>query len=87
MPRGVDQVFIMFMTFREIENQMPFKEPTDKTRMFQTLWKVQALTYFEHHLKKRSEAEDSKLPESELIQLVIRNIGSEYIPKRHMLAK
>jgi hypothetical protein len=47
------------MAFREIENLMPMKEPADKTRIFRTLLKGQALFYFEHHLMRRLEAEDS----------------------------
>jgi hypothetical protein len=49
------------MDFREIENLMPMKEPADKTRMFRTLLKGQALSYFEHHLMRRLEAEDSEV--------------------------
>jgi hypothetical protein len=70
------------MAFREIENLMPMKEPADKTRMFRTLLKGQALSYFEHHLMRRLEAEDSEVPDNELIELVLRNVGLEYIPKR-----
>jgi hypothetical protein len=57
------------MAFREIENLMPLKEPADK--------KCQALSYFEHHLTRRLEAEDSELPDNELIELVLRYIGLE----------
>jgi hypothetical protein len=70
------------MAFCEIENLMPMKEPADKTRMFQTLLKDKALSYFEHHLMMRLEAEDSEVPDNELIELVIRDVGLEYIPKR-----
>jgi hypothetical protein len=70
------------MAFREIENLMPMKEPADKTRMFWTLLKGQALSYFEHHLMRRLEAEDSDVPDNELIELVLRDVGLEYIPKR-----
>jgi hypothetical protein len=70
------------MAFREIENLMPMKEPVDKTRMFRTLLKGQALCYFEHHLMRRLEAEDSDVPDNELIKLVLRDVGLEYIPKR-----
>jgi hypothetical protein len=70
------------MAFREIENLMPMKEPADKTRMFRTLLKGQALYYFEHHLMRRLEAEDSDVPDNELIELVLRDAGLEYIPKR-----
>jgi hypothetical protein len=56
-------------------------QPVDKTRMFQTLLKGQALSYFEHHLLRRLEAEDSELPDNELISLVLRDVGLEYIPK------
>jgi hypothetical protein len=70
------------MAFREIENLMPMKEPADKTRMFRILLKGQALFYFEHHLMRRLEAEDSDVPDNELIELVLRDVGLEYIPKR-----
>jgi hypothetical protein len=69
------------MAFREIENLIPMKEPADKTRMFQTLMKCQALSYFEHHLMRRLEAEDSDVPYNEFIELVLRDVGLEYIPK------
>jgi hypothetical protein len=70
------------MAFWEIENLMPMKEPADKTRMFWTLLKSQALSYFEHHLMRRLEAEDSDVPDNELIELVLRDVGLEYIHKR-----
>jgi hypothetical protein len=69
------------MAFRKIENLMPMKEPVDKTRMFRNLLKGQALSYFEHHLMRRLEAEDSEIPENELIKLVLRDVGLEYIPE------
>jgi hypothetical protein len=50
--------------------------------MFRTLLKGQALSYFEHHLMRRLEAEDSELSDNELIELVLRDVGLEYIPKR-----
>jgi hypothetical protein len=52
------------MAFRKIENLMSMKEPADKTRIFRTLLKGQALSYFEHHLMKRLEAEDSEVPDN-----------------------
>jgi hypothetical protein len=61
--------------FHEIENLMPMKEPEDKTRMFRTLLKGQVLSYFEHHLMRRLEEEDSEIPENELIELVLRDVG------------
>jgi hypothetical protein len=62
---------------------MPLKEPDDKTRIFQTLLKVQAFSYFEHYLRRRLEVEDSELPGNELIELVFKELytGLEYIPK------
>jgi hypothetical protein len=69
------------MAFREIENLMSMKEPADKTRMFQTLLKGQALSYFEHHLMRRLEADDSDVIDNDLIELMLRDVGSEYIPK------
>jgi hypothetical protein len=70
------------MAFSEIENLMPMREPADKTRIFQTLLKGQVLSYFEHNLRRRLEAEDSEVSDKELIELVLRDVGLEYIPKR-----
>jgi hypothetical protein len=75
------------MAFREIENLMPIKEPADKTRMFRTLLKGQALSHFEHHLMRRLEAEDSDVTDNELIELVLRDVGLEYIPRRSIHVK
>jgi hypothetical protein len=52
------------LAFREIENLMPMKEPVDKTKMFQTLLKVQAFSYFEYHLMRRLEAKDLDAPDN-----------------------
>jgi hypothetical protein len=62
---------------------MPWKEPTDKTRRFWTLLKEQALSYFEHNLMRRLEAEESELPNHDIKELVIRRLylGFEYISK------
>jgi hypothetical protein len=70
------------MAFREIENLMFMKEPAEKTRMFWTLLKVKAFSYSEHHLRKRVETKYSEVPDNELIELVLRDGGLEYIPKR-----
>jgi negative regulator of genetic competence, sporulation and motility len=35
------------MAFRDIENLMPMKKPTDKTRMFRTLLRGQSLSYLD----------------------------------------
>jgi hypothetical protein len=63
------------IAFREIENLMPMKEPDDKSRIFRTLLKGQALSYFEHHLRRRFEAEESEVPDNELIELMLRDVG------------
>jgi hypothetical protein len=43
--------------------------------------KGQALSYFEDHLMRRLEAEDSDVPDNEILELVLRDVGLEYIPK------
>jgi hypothetical protein len=69
------------MAFHEIENLMSMKECTDNTRMFRTLLQGQTLSYFQHHLMRRLEAEDSEVPGNELLELFLRDVGLEYIPK------
>jgi hypothetical protein len=53
------------------------KEPADKTRMFRTLLKGQALSYFDYHIMRRLEAEYLDVPDNELIELVLRDVGLE----------
>jgi hypothetical protein len=78
---GCPEDWIKWVTaFREIKNLMPMKEPTDKTRMFRTLLKGQALSYFEHHIMRKLEVEDSDVPDNELIELLLRDVDLEYIP-------
>jgi hypothetical protein len=67
------------MAFHEIEYLMPLKETAYKTRMFWTLLKDQGKSYFEYHLRRKLEAEDSEIPDNELIEIVLRDIGLEYI--------
>jgi hypothetical protein len=40
------------------------------------------LSQFEHHLRKHLEAEDIELPDHDLLELVIRDVGLEYIFRR-----
>jgi hypothetical protein len=62
---GFPEVWIKWvMALREIENLIPIKEPADKTRMFLTLLKGQALSYFEHHLMRSLDAEYSEFPDN-----------------------
>jgi hypothetical protein len=70
-------------SFCEIEKLIPLKQPSDKIRIFRTLLKGQALSYFEHHLRRRLEAEDSEIPGNDLMQLVLRELHKclEYTPK------
>jgi hypothetical protein len=58
----------MLMSFCEIENLMPLKKSAEKSKMFQNLLKGQALSYFEHHLRRRFETIDSELPGNDLIE-------------------
>jgi hypothetical protein len=76
------------MDFCEIENLMPMNEPADKARVLQILLKGQDLPYFEHHLSRRLDVEDSEVPDNELIELVLRKLymGIEFIPKRAIYA-
>jgi hypothetical protein len=43
------------------------------------------ITEEDKHLMRRFEAEDSEVPDNELIELVLRDVGLEYIPKRAIL--
>jgi hypothetical protein len=74
--QSMNQGVSVLMSFREIENLIPLNKAADKTRMFWTLLKGQAMSYFEDHLRRILEAEDSELPSSDLIALVI---GKLYI--------
>jgi hypothetical protein len=62
------------MNFGEIQNLITPKESADKIRIFWTLVKGQALSYFEHHLRKRVEAEVSEFLDNDIIEIVLREL-------------
>jgi hypothetical protein len=64
------------MAYHEIESLMPLKKPADNSKMLRTLLKGQALSYLEHALRKRLDVDN------DLLELVIRDIGLEYIPRQ-----
>jgi hypothetical protein len=70
------------MGYRNMEIMTPLREPSDKSKMLQTLLKGRALSQFEHHLRKCLGAEDIELPDHDLLELVIRDVGLEYISRR-----
>jgi hypothetical protein len=72
--RGVDQVFSVLVSFRNIDNLMNLKEIAGISRMFWTYLKGQALLYFEHQLRRRLEAEDLEHSYDDLIELVLREV-------------
>jgi hypothetical protein len=49
--------------------------------MLRTFLKRQALSHFDHHLRERLDAEDDELPDNDLNELVLHDVGLEYIPK------
>jgi hypothetical protein len=78
---GAEDWMKWLIGYCEVENLMSISEPSDKSKMLRTLLKGQALSYFEHHLRKRLDAEDSEVPDNDLLELVMCDVGLEYIPK------
>jgi hypothetical protein len=71
----------LLMVYHDIESLMGLSEPAVISKLVRTLLKGQALSPFEHHLRKRLEAENSELPDNDLLELVLIDVGLEYIPK------
>jgi hypothetical protein len=72
---GAEDWIKWLIGYRKVEILMEICEPADKSKMLWILLNGQALSYFEHHLKKRLDAEDSDLPDNDLLELVIRDVG------------
>jgi hypothetical protein len=66
----------------EIKNLIHLKKPANKTRMFQTLLKGRAMSYFEHYLRRSLDTEYSKIIDNDFIELLIWDEGKEFIPER-----
>jgi hypothetical protein len=69
------------MDYRDLEVMMPLKETSERTKMIWTLLKGRALAQFDYHLSKQVCAEDIELPDHELLELVIRDLGLDYISR------
>jgi hypothetical protein len=79
---GCAEDWVKWLTaYCKIETLMTLKETADKRKMIWTLLKGQALSYFEHHPKKILGKEDAEFPDNMLLDLVMREVGLEYIPK------
>ena len=70
------------MGYRDLELLMPLKEPSDRTKMLRTILKGRALSLFEYHLSKRCGGEYIETTDQELLELVIRDQGLDYISRR-----
>jgi hypothetical protein len=60
--------------YRDLEVMMPLKETAEQTKIIRTVLKGRALALFGYHLSKRGFIEDIGLPDSELLELVIRDL-------------
>jgi hypothetical protein len=49
---GAEDWIKCLIEYREVENLMSIREPGNKSKMLWTVLKGQALSYFEHHLRK-----------------------------------
>ena len=58
------------MAYHDIESLIDLSEPADKIKIVRILLKGQALSQFEHQLRKRLTAEDSELPDNDLLELI-----------------
>jgi hypothetical protein len=70
------------MGYCYLELLMPLKEPSDRTTMLCTILKGRALYLFYYHLSKRCIGEDIETTDQELLELVIRGVGLDYISRR-----
>jgi hypothetical protein len=61
---------------------MPLNKTAENTKMIRKLLKGRALAQFDFHLRKRVCAEDIELPDSEFLEIAIRDLGLDYISRR-----
>jgi hypothetical protein len=61
---------------------MPLKEPSDRTKMLRTMLKGRALSLLEYHLSKPCCREDIEVSDHDVLELVIRDVGLDYISRR-----
>jgi hypothetical protein len=75
-----------FIGYRDLELLMPLKEPSDQNKMLRTMLKgrVLSLSLFNYHLSKQCGGEDLEVFDHDLLEVVIRDVGLEYI-SRHAI--
>jgi transposase InsO family protein len=80
---GTPEEYIKWlMGYRDLELLMPLKEALERTKMLRTLLKGRALSLFEYHLSKRCGTEEEGVSDHEVLELVIRDLGLDYISRR-----
>jgi hypothetical protein len=70
------------LTYHDLEVMMPLKEASERTKMIRTLLKGRVSAQFDYYLNKQVHAEDIELPDHDLLDLVIRDLGLDYISRR-----
>ena len=70
------------MGYLHVEVMMPLREPRERVKIILTSLKKRALTQFDYHLGRRLTDEDSEIPDHEQLEIVIRNLGLDYISRR-----
>jgi hypothetical protein len=71
-----------WMAYRNLEVIMQLKVTLERTKTIRTLPDNRKLAQFDYHCSKRVRAEDIELPDHELLELVIRDLGLDYICRR-----
>ena len=72
------------MSYHDMEVMMPLREPGERVKMLRTLLKGLDLAQFDYHIGRRINAEDSEIPDHELLEVVIIDLGLDYI-SRHTI--
>jgi hypothetical protein len=81
--RSPEEYIRWLMGYHDLELLMPLKESSDRTKMLCTMMKGRALSLFEYHHYKRCGGEDIETMDQELLELVISDLGLDYISRRH----
>ena len=69
------------MDYCEIEVMMSLKEPGEIVKMIRTLLKGRTLGKFEYQQCKSLNAEDIEIPDHELLEIVLIDLGLDYISR------
>jgi hypothetical protein len=72
---GSEYCIKCLMRYKDIKTSLPLKDPMEEAKVLRTYLKGSAYAQFEYHLRKRLGAKNVQIPDTDLLEIFIEDVG------------